>query len=165
MFSTPEIFRESNNNAFNSPQSTRQLQKYNVELVQSALLQLCQHRSVLVAGIASSLGSSSAHLLFVTQRATMAVPLCGFLCVVWAQRAVITEGGTIPGSCWCALAGCHPLDWLCHGAVWKRSCCLFAFAVCDCLVPTNHSSENSAERRARAVLIPTLRSHPEPSQA
>lgn len=81
----------------------RQLQKNNVELVQSALLQLCQRKSVLVFGVTSSLDSSSAHMLFAaSENHHVCFPL--WLSLVWAHRTVITEGGTIVGSPWHALA-------------------------------------------------------------
>lgn len=54
----PWNFQGEHNNALNSPLSRRQLQKNNVKLVQSAVLQLCQQQSVLVAGSASALAGA-----------------------------------------------------------------------------------------------------------
>lgn len=51
----PWYFQGEHNNALNSSVSRRQLQKNNVKLVQSAVLQLCQQQSVLGDVSASAL--------------------------------------------------------------------------------------------------------------
>lgn len=153
----PWNFQGEHNNAFNSPLSRRQLQKNNVELVQSAVLQLCQQQSVLVAGDASAL---------------TALPTCP---VCPGRATFVNPSGLGTQGCNHRGRDCHRLSVVCSGLISPSSQALpdghlkkkllLVRIHWICLVPAICSSASSAgSTRARFVLAPSLRSHPNPFQ-